>query len=260
MALMMIGCAPSGPADLSFSFPDESPVAYTVHYQQAVQTDMGDAPIDATRDVSVQITFGGVDATVSSMDAGVVTSDGRTELDTEGSAGSVFELHLSDAKSRPHFHGDIPTADLGAMEGGEISAGMAVEQAFLVFPEELVEIGGSWTEERRRLQIEGRIRTVADLATTYTFVGYEKVDGVWTARVDGETTGSMVPWREPGEGGEGWDYSGTLSGTATWYFDFNSGNVLRATVQESTEGTAVREETTALVTQTTTVEVQRTGH
>ena len=71
--------------------------------------------------------------------------------------------------------------------------------------------------------------------TEYRFTGWETIDGVDCARIEARVAGKMTA-QAVLQYGQRADYTGTLEGQATWYFDPDTGSLLRMSAEESSNG------------------------
>ncbi len=252
----------AGPVEMLYMYTAGQPVEYVTTYQQAIEVDMGNQPMTATRDFRVGFTLDGENVTLDSLRAAIISAQGRQAIDSRHLVGDNWVMHVPPRGGAPHYMGETPAVNMGAMSGGELPTAWLVDYTFPHLPTGAVEPGATWSSEYQRMHVEGSSPIRADLITDYTFVGYETVDGVRAARIESVMTGQLTSIEGGEDEGESqaWVYAGTLSGTATWFFDPATGTLLKLTAHEESDGATSLDEMSAGISQTTEIEVQRIAH
>lgn len=252
----------AGPVEMLYMYTAGQPVEYVTTYQQAIEVDMGNQPMTATRDFRVGFTLDGENVTLDSLRAAIISAQGRQGIDSRHLVGNTWVMHVPPRGGAPHYMGETPAVNMGAMSGGELPTAWLVDYTFPHLPTGAVEPGATWSSEYQRMHVEGSSHIQAELTTEYTFVGYETVAGVRTARVESVTSGqlSSIEAGEDEDESQAWVYAGTLSGSATWFFDLATGTLLKLTAHEESDGATSLDEMSAGISQTTDIEVQRIAH
>lgn len=252
----------AGPVEMLYMYTAGRPVRYVTTYQQAIEVDMGNQPMTATRDFRVGFTLDGENVTLDSLRAAIISAQGRQAIDSRHLIGEMWVMHVPPRGGMPHYMGETPAVNMGAMSGGELPTAWLVDYTFPHLPTGVVEPGATWSSEHQRTHVEGSSHILADLVTEYTFVGYETVDGVRAVRVESVTAGQLtsIEGGEDEDESQAWVYEGTLSGTATWFFDPATGTLLKLTAHEESDGSTSLDEMSAGISQTTDIEVQRIAH
>ena len=266
---VVVGCAggdspeAAGPVDLRFALAVGAQVTYTAEYEQAVLVDMGDHAMEASRRHGARYAItgsvsadGGLQGSVrlDSLGIAITTAQGRQAFDTRHLIGDEFTITVGEEGGAPGYGGDLPTVDLGPMLGGEVGPVQFMGYGFPQLPDHAVSAGDTWQATSTRSQVEGILAVSGDLTTEYTFVGWEMVGGVECVKIEATIRGDLS-----GPGGHDetpFDYSGTLQGTATWFFDPASGSLVQMTGEESTDGLMTSEDISAPVQQQTTVRIR----
>ena len=249
--------AAHGPIDLRFASSDE-PATYLASYEQDI--DWGGAEVARRFGARYTVTAvgpgdGSLPATVrlDSLGVGVSSPHGRNVFDTRHLAGTEFEVRIPERGGIPVYQ-DEPVFDMGAALERQVHLSRLVNYAFPELPDHPVEVGDSWTTQTSRQQVEAYLSMPADLTTEYRFAGWEVVEGVRCAKIEGNLASQMTAHAQLGDG-QDVSYTGTLEGQATWLFDPGSGTLVRMTAEESSDGLLTQGEKDTPIRQHTQVQI-----
>jgi hypothetical protein len=242
---------------------DGASTTYTAEYAQNVLVDMGDHAMDASRQYGARYTITGTgdgsanrqaSVRLDSLGIAITTAQGRQAFDTRHLIGDEFTISVGETGGAPEYGGEMPAIDMGPMLGGEVGPAQLMGYGFPQLPDQPVSEGDTWQGTSTRSQVEGVLRVTGSLAAEYTFADWETVGGVDCVRIEATITGELTGLGEALE--IPFDYSGTLNGTATWWFDPASGSLVRMSAEESTDGLMTSETIRAPVKQQTTVHIR----
>ncbi|MDH3734671.1 MAG: hypothetical protein OEU54_14170 [Gemmatimonadota bacterium] len=184
------------------------------------------------------------------------TPHGRGVVDARHLEGAEFQLSVPTSGGRPGYPDDAPVLLMPGNLEGELSVGRFMDFAFPALPEESVGVGDTWVAESEHPHVEAHVHATARVRTEYRLAGWEVVDGVECARIEGRLTGDVVaaPYEQYGATVE---FSGTLEGDVIWLFDVEAGALVSATGETSSDGMLTSDGTTSTIRQQTRIGIAR---
>ncbi len=259
--LAVVACAPGqdeGPLELRLAV-NGNPSTYVADYQQ----DIDWAGTGLERRFGARYTLVGAgdgvgaDRTTVRLDslaAVMSTPHGRQVFDTRHLVGIEFELAISERGGIPQYPEDAPVLDMGPMMEREVSLSRLMNFGFPELPSDPVQVGDTWTTHSSRPQVEAVVHLMAEVTTEYRFAGWETVDGVDCARIEGRIAGEMEGL-VGSEDDPAFTYAGTLQGNATWLLDPISGTLMSMTGDETSDGVLTQGEKETPIQQITRIQI-----
>lgn len=247
------------PLDLRFAAFGE-PQSYRAEYEQDIK--WGTSDVERRYGARYTFTRFGesteglrVTARLDSLGVGVSSPHGRQVFDARYLTGSEFQLMIPERGGAPTYQGEV-IFDMTGMLEGEVALSRLMNFGFPELPDHPIKIGDSWTSGSARSQVEAYLTMPANFETEYRFTGWETIDGVDCARIEGRITGEMAA-RAALQYGQSADYTGSLQGQATWYFDPASGSLMRMSGEESSDGWLTTGEKETPIKQQTRIDIRR---
>ena len=157
-------------------------------------------------------------------------------LETDHLRGKSLVLSVDPKGGQPRQLAALPPLNLGSTSGGKLDPAFLIEYSFPRLPQGAPLTGDTWEETVKGRRLAGNFQVDASVTTVHRYAGIEEVNHVPCVKIESSSTGRLEGSQK--QMGEQWDYSGTLEGTATWYFEPNSGYLVRYTGTESARGTA----------------------
>lgn len=195
-----------------------------------------------------------VSVRLDSLGVVVSTPHGRQVLDTRHLVGSEAEMAISGRGGIPLYADSFPVFEMAGVLEGEVPLSRLMNYGFPDLPDRPVQVGDSWTTHSSRPQIEAHLHLTANLTTEYRFEGWETVDGVDCVRIEGRMVGEMTT-RGQIRYGVSHDYTGTLQGSLTWFFDPSTGTLVGMTGEESSDGVMTTETAETPIKQYTQIQI-----
>jgi hypothetical protein len=128
-----------------------------------------------------------------------------------------------------------------------------VDYAFPPLTDQPVTVGASWTTRTSGSRLHGFLSVTADITTRHQVTGTETIDGTSCVRVESESSGVLS---DGVMADLTVDFTGEVSGTASWCFDAESGALVELASEETASGSAPWPNgATARIDQTTRVAV-----
>ena len=263
--LVLAGCsgdAEAGveaPLDLRFAASSE-PYTLVAEYEQ----DIAWGTSEVLRRYGARYTFivigdgdGGLPASVrlDSLRVGMSSPHGRQVFDTRYLAGSEFKVTIPERGGTPAYESE-PVFEMAGMLEGQVEISRLMNYGFPELPDRRVNVGDSWTTSTSRPQVEAYLTMPAELTTEYRFAGWETVEGVECVKIEARLAGEMTA-RAVLQHGQQADYTGSLQGQATWFFDPAAGVLMRMSGVESSDGLLTTGEKETPIKQETRIEIRR---
>ncbi|MDX1395413.1 MAG: hypothetical protein R3195_13575 [Gemmatimonadota bacterium] len=235
-ALTACSAGPEGPVELRLSSPPAE-TSFRASYRQDI--DWGQTPV--SREYGARYTMragsdtpGGAPATLDSLAITVHTPHGSQSLDTRALVGESFGVSVP-PRGGPATFTDEPVFEMPGLLEGRVALSRLVDYGFPPLPDEPVRPGDVWTARHGRPHAEGQIIVRAEIETEMRFAGWETVGNVECVRLEGRIRGTAAGGAPQARGPEV-EYDGDIDGSVEWLLDPATGVVLRATVEEVSEG------------------------
>lgn len=241
-AASILACAgeSGGPAELRFE-ADGPPRTYLASYEQDVE--WGAAAIERQYGARLTLSASGspADATarmrarLDSLGVAITIHGGVQSFDTRHLAGAEFEMLIPPGGGPPTYFGEIPQLEIGMLEG-RVTLDRLLDFGFPDLPSGPAAVGERWTAEWTLPIVEANVAATTTITVDYELAGWDTIDGVECARIEGRLSGDTSA-AGPGHGGGSSDYAGTLAGSLTWHFDPGSGAIVRMSGETASDGT-----------------------
>ena len=130
---------------------------------------------------------------------------------------------------------DSVKINLGPMAGGTQDAKSFFRNILPALPPNPIRIGETWTSEKSIKQPKSGMEININSKTTSTLKGFENINGMDCLKIVSQITGTFDGSGE--QMGRQMDIEGDIDGTATWYFAYKKGVLVKMTSEQSTEST-----------------------
>jgi hypothetical protein len=172
--------------------------------------------------------------TIDGMSLQIQSTTGELEPDMSTVIGKSFDMVFSFLGKEVELIGaDSIEYELGPEGTRSISSGF--QDIFPDLAGRPVKIGDSWPAESTITEKSETSETVVRSSGTNTLVGFETIDGIECAKIQGEGTGTIESKGE--QQGVELITTGEISGTSTWYFDYKEGIFIKQILEGKVEGT-----------------------
>jgi hypothetical protein len=180
--------------------------------------------VDDQNNILTQVTLEAIDITMDGM-------QGKSNINTTDLIGKSFGISLSSIGEK-EFIGieDVPEINFGEMSGGNRSVQAFFTEIIPQLSPDPVKVGESWTVQKEYTEPMGDLELLIKFESTSTLDGLETIEGVECARVQSQLEGTVS-----GAGSTGGMYmvfTGELTSTSTWYFDFKEGLYVRESAEQ----------------------------
>lgn len=252
----------STPTSTELRFSGTAPRAdFLVEYAQSIG--WGSADLERNYSARFSLTAIGMDggqtrllATLDSLSVVHATPHGRGLVDARHLVGVEFELSLPAKGGRPAYPENTPVLLMPGNLEGELSVSRFMDFAFPALPEDAVGTGDSWTGESTHPHVEAHVHTTAAMTTEYQLTGWEVVDGVECARIEGRMAGEVTA--APSDlYGSTVEFTGTIEGEFTWMFDPTGGALVSVEGQTTSDGTLTVDGEATPIRQQTQIRIAR---
>ena len=170
--------------------------------------------------------------TIDSMEAGMKSPQGEFTADTEDVVGKSFDMVLTPLGEEV----DLSAADEIKYSGGPMgdrSIKSDFEGVFSNLAGRPVKIGDSWESSDSLFVDQGNSQLTIKTESVHTLDGYETMKGLDCARIVTEFEGTITGTGE--QMGAPLVFSGTTSGTETWYFAYKKGCLVDASAEVASD-------------------------
>jgi hypothetical protein len=242
--------------------PDAPPYSYVASYEQDVE--WGAAEIERRYGARVTIPAstrtaaaadGRIRARLDSLGVAITIHGGRQAFDTRHLAGAELEMRIPPGGGPPTYFGDVPALEIGMLEG-RVSLDRLLDLGFPDLPPGPAAVGDRWSAEWTRPMIEAHVAATATITVDYELAGWDTIDGVECARIEGRLTGPITAGSAESEA-DATRYSGTVEGTLTWHFDPEAGSVVAMAGETASDGTLTVSGNDSRVRQVTRIRIER---
>jgi len=270
--VLSAGCAatrepwgnPSSGLLLSYRFEGDGARHYrrTVATEQTMRTLGRERGVSASRTVDFRIVSGGsadgtlsLDVTVEGLVYALDTPRGKIEREAPEAHDRRFVMTLSPLGTAIDL-GDAESIEYSMPPVGMQKLADEFRDLLPELPDRPLRVGDTWTATRS--VDDPRFRGTMEVSTHLVnkLEGYETIDGVPCAKITTQITGRMTGLTEGPVGSD--SSSGAVSGSATWYFDYRGGVLVRYNASLRQQGRAAAHSATgppSTVIEQTTVDI-----
>lgn len=254
--------APDEVWNLAYAASESAPATYRATYDQNLEmgkdkTQKARRTLEADYVMQQEALPAGVKAYIilDRLSASEVDGDDRVELDTAQFPGKSLVLAMDRKGGRPNRLTPLPSLDFGLPGGEKLDSSLLFGYAFPRLPDVPPKEGDSWRESISEKRLEGDFLVDSSYTMVHTYAGTEEIDHVSCMKVESTCTGHIRGTQE--REGKRWSYTGTLEGTATWYFDTEHGALVKYQGTESSDGKEITSGASIPVTQETKIDIVR---
>lgn len=255
--------ATAADGNLTYAASESEPLTYRATCTQSLEigkeeeTLRGRRVYESTYVMKPEALAAGVKAYIilDGLSASESMADEQVVLDTSRFRGRSLILAMEPQGGSPWQLNHIPALDFGLASGDTLDSAFLFGYAFPRLPDEPIEEGDTWRESISGKRLEGNFLANASFTVVHTYAGMEEIDHTPCVKVESKTTGHVRGSQD--RQGKRWHYTGTLEGTATWYFEPEHGVLVGYSGVESTEGREITDGTVNPVVQETKVDIVR---
>lgn len=230
---------------LKYNLPKGVTLTYKASSQQVTRQEMMGQAMEVTRQSSSQysMTGTGLDEAknivskvrMDSIDINVKSPQGERNLDASAIVGSDFELTVSSVGKKIKFV-DPKSIKVNFGMGSELESERFFRDLLPRLAEKPIKVGESWMNSTVDTVFENGLEIVVNAETKSTLLGTETVAGMECLKVASKVTLALEGTGQ--QGGADIFFEGDGDGTATWYYAYKKGTLVKSTTEVLMEGTA----------------------
>ena len=235
--------------ELQYANKEGSVLHYELSYKQDSKAEMNGEPMNAEYHVNIpyemsiskQGTKVESSILIQNPEVKFIISGGQQVVDTRNLKN--FEIgftHTPSGYQKEIILIDSLQIDFGDMLGGTLDWEYLFTYITPGLPGKKSNIGDTWNESITVNRIEAGSKISADLELKHELSGFEKINGRQCALIESEISAILNDSYSMMDAS--WNLTGTLSGSMTWYFDYEQGMIIQLLIEESSEGDVVAPE------------------
>lgn len=254
LAAALLACLSScsnSPRDIELQYAnkDESVLRYGLSYHQDSKAEMNGEPMNAEYHVNIpyemSISKKGTKVESSILiqnpEVKFIISGGQQVVDTRNLKNlEIGFTHSPFGYQKEIFLIDSLQIDFGDMLGGTLDWEYLFTYITPGLSGKKSNIGDTWNETITVNRIEAGSKITADLEIKHELSGFDKINGRKCAVIESEISAYLNDSYSMMDAS--WNLKGTLSGSMTWYFDYEQGMIIQLLIEESSEGNVVAPE------------------